>query len=177
MRFTKTALAGVWVVEPEPSHDDRGFFARVWSAEELEAHGLNARLAQCSQSYNRRAGTLRGMHYQRPPFEEAKLVTCTRGAIHDVVLDLRRGSATFGRWAAEPLTAGNRRMLYVPEGCAHGFQTLEDDSEVLYFISAPYSPAHAAGVRWDDPAFAIAWPPAAARIISPRDASYPDYRP
>ena len=175
MHMTATPLAGVYVLDPERFADERGFFARVWDGTELAAAGLNGALAHASVSYNHRAGTLRGMHYQRVPFEEAKLVRCTQGAIFDVALDLRPASPTFRQWHAVELTAANRRMLYIPEGCAHGFQTLADNSEVLYLISAPYSPAHGAGVRWDDPAFGIAWPPAAHRIMADRDASYPDF--
>jgi dTDP-4-dehydrorhamnose 3,5-epimerase len=169
--FTETKLHGVYLIDPQRFDDERGFFARTWCEREFAARGLNPRLAQCSVSYNRRKGTLRGLHYQAAPHQEAKLVRCTRGAIYDVVLDLRPASATFRQWAAMELTAGNYRMLYVPEGCAHGFQTLEDDSEVLYQISEFYAPEFMRGVRWDDPLFAISWP-LHVTSISPRDAAF-----
>lgn len=174
MRFTATPLAGAFVVELEPVADERGFFARTWCAREFEAHGLNPRLAQCSLSYNRRRGTLRGLHFQTAPCREDKLVTCLRGAIFDVIVDVRRDAPTFGRSFAIELTAEARTMLYVPQGFAHGFQTLTDDTEVLYMISEFYSPAHVAGIVWDDPTLAIAWPPA-DRIISERDRQLPRF--
>ncbi len=173
MRFTETEVAGAFLVEPEPVEDDRGFFARTWCQREFEAHGLNPALAQCSISFNRIKGTLRGMHYQSPPHEEAKLVRCTMGAIYDVALDLRPSSRTFGRHAAAVLTAENRGMLYIPEGCAHGFLTLEDDTEIAYQMSEFYVPEAGRGVRWDDPAFAIGWP-GEVRVIAERDRTYPD---
>jgi dTDP-4-dehydrorhamnose 3,5-epimerase len=172
--FVPTGLPAAFVVEPERREDQRGFFARTWCAREFEARGLTTRLVQCSVSFNKRKGTLRGMHYQAPPHEEAKLVRCTMGAIHDVIIDLRPTSPTYKLYVAVLLTAENRRMLYVPEGFAHGFQTLVDDTEVFYQMSEFHSPAHARGVRWDDPAFAIAWPPD-DRIINDRDRSYPDF--
>jgi dTDP-4-dehydrorhamnose 3,5-epimerase len=172
--FLPTAVPGAFVVEPERREDARGFFARTWCAREFEAHGLDPRLVQCSVSFSKRRGTLRGMHYQAPPFAEAKLVRCTMGAIHDVVIDLRPASPAYRQHMAVTLTAESRRMLYVPEGCAHGFQTLADDTEVFYQMSAVHSPDHARGVRWDDPAFAIAWP-ADDRIMNERDRSYPDF--
>ena len=175
MRFTRTDIDGVVVIDLEPFADERGAFARIWCEEELRAEGLTAHLSQCSISQNPRAGTLRGMHYQRAPHEEAKLVRCTRGAIYDVALDLREGSATWGRWHGVELSAGNGRGLFVPEGCAHGFQTLVPDTDVLYLISHPYTPAASAGVRWDDPAFGIEWPPAQERTVGPRDLDWPDY--
>lgn len=174
MIFLPTRLAGAFIVEPERLSDERGFFARTWCAREAEAHGLTPRVVQCSTSYNARKGTLRGMHYQAPPHEEAKLVRCTRGAIYDVVLDLRPSAATFRQHLAVTLSAANGRAVYVPEGCAHGFQTLEDDTEVLYQMSTFHAPSHYRGVRWDDPAFAIPWPPA-ERIISEQDCTYPDF--
>lgn len=177
MRFVETEIAGVTVVELERQEDERGFFARVWCREELAAQGLTGELAQCSVSRNPRAGTLRGMHFQRAPHEEAKLVRAMRGAIFDVVVDLRPGSETRGRWLGVELDAESGRGLYVPEGVAHGFQTLADDTDVLYLISAAYAPDAAGGVRWDDPAFGIAWPPAAERVISERDRSWPDWAP
>jgi dTDP-4-dehydrorhamnose 3,5-epimerase len=175
--FIETALPGAFLIEAERREDERGFFARTWCAHEAADRGINARIVQCSISYNRKSGTLRGMHYQEAPFQEAKLIRCTRGGIFDVLIDLRRESPTFGRHIAETLTADNRRMLYAPEGCAHGFQTLEDDTEVFYQMSAFHSPEHARGVRWNDPAFNIAWPPAGERIIADRDRRYPDFRP
>jgi dTDP-4-dehydrorhamnose 3,5-epimerase len=172
--FLPTAIPGAFIVEPERREDQRGFFARTWCAREFEARGLNPRLSQCSVSFNKRKGTLRGMHYQVAPHEEAKVVRCTMGAIHDVVVDLRPTSAAYMRHVVVVLTAENRRMLYVPEGCAHGFQTLVDGTEIFYQISEFHSPEHARGVRWNDPAFAIAWPPD-DRVISERDRSYPDF--
>jgi dTDP-4-dehydrorhamnose 3,5-epimerase len=175
MVFHGTALAGTFVIEPDCLRDDRGFFARIASIEELEARGLVGRFAECSVSFNLKKGTLRGLHYQAAPFEETKLVRCTRGAIYDVAVDLRPSSPTFRRWIAVELSDENRRTLYVPAGCAHGFQTLTDNAEVLYMIDAPYSPAHGRGVRWSDPAFAIAWPEAEERIMNDRDRGYPDF--
>jgi dTDP-4-dehydrorhamnose 3,5-epimerase len=172
MILVETTLADVYVVEPEPVEDDRGFFARVFSADEFEERGLVAVVAECSVSFNRARWTLRGLHYQRPPHEEAKLVRCIRGAVYDVALDLRPDSPTHRRWAAVELSAENRRALYVPPGCAHGYLTLEDGCELLYQISQRYAPASAAGVRWDDPAIGVEWP-AAPAVISDRDASFP----
>lgn len=174
MRFTETTVSGAFLVDLELHHDDRGFFARSWCAEEFARAGLNPRLVQCNVSWNRHRGTLRGLHYQRSPAAEAKLVRCTRGAIHDVILDLRPQSRTYLRHEAAKLSAENRRALYVPEGCAHGFLTLEDESEVFYQMSEFYNAEHAAGVRWDDPAFGIPWPGEVA-VISERDRTYPDF--
>jgi dTDP-4-dehydrorhamnose 3,5-epimerase len=173
MLFQETPVAGVLLIEPERIEDHRGFFARTWCRQEFEAHGLNTNLMQCSVSFNRRKGTLRGMHYQAPPHEEAKLVRCTMGAIHDVAIDLRPESVTFGAHAAVTLTSDNRLMLYIPEGCAHGFLTLEDDVEVAYQMSEAYAPAAARGVRWNDPAFGIHWP-GDVHVIAERDRDYPD---
>jgi len=175
MRFVETEIAGVVVVELEQHVDERGSFARTWSSDEMAEAGLSSVLSQCSVSRNPRAGTLRGLHYQRAPHEEAKLVRCTRGAIFDVAVDLRPASKTRGRWVGVRLDPENGHALYVPEGCAHGFQTLLDDTDVSYMISVPYAPDAAAGVRWDDPSLAIEWPEAAERIISARDRSLPDY--
>lgn len=160
------------MVELEPHADDRGFFARQWCADELGGHGLVARLAQVSLSFNARRGTLRGMHYAVAPHAETKLVSCVRGAVFDVLVDLRPGPGLH-RWVGIELSAANRKMLYVPEGVAHGFLTLEDASEVQYFISTPYDASSARGVRYSDPAFGIRWP-AAPEVISARDAGYPD---
>jgi dTDP-4-dehydrorhamnose 3,5-epimerase len=175
MRFTETELPGAYVLDLEPHGDERGFFARVWCEDELRDHGLTPVLAQCSISRNTHAGTLRGMHYQRAPHEEAKLVRCTSGAIYDVIVDLRAGSGTFAQWVGVELDAASGRALYVPEGFAHGFQTLVDETDVLYMISTRYAPAASTGVRWDDPAFAIAWPEADERVISDRDRAWPDF--
>jgi dTDP-4-dehydrorhamnose 3,5-epimerase len=172
VRFTETTLRGVWLIDLDLKEDERGFFARLWCSEAMAARGLGAGLAQCSLSYNRRRGTVRGMHWQEAPFAEAKVVHCITGAIYDVALDMREGSPTFGRWFAAELTAKNRRMLYVPEGCAHGFQTLADHSEMLYLTSTAHVPALARGVCWDDPTFGIQWP-LPRSIISTRDLSYP----
>jgi dTDP-4-dehydrorhamnose 3,5-epimerase len=173
MLFIETEVAGAFIVEPERISDARGFFARTWCQREFEEHGLNPALVQCSISFSRRKGTLRGMHYQAAPHEEAKLVRCTAGAIYDVAIDLRAASPTFGRHAAVVLDAGNRRGLYVPEGCAHGFLTLADDTEVAYQMSEFYAPESGRGVRWDDPAFGIRWP-GEVREINERDRTYPD---
>jgi dTDP-4-dehydrorhamnose 3,5-epimerase len=175
MVFAETALQGAFVVTPEPIDDERGSFARIWCRREFAAHGLEPTLAQSSVSFNKRAGTLRGMHYQTVPFEETKLVRCTAGALFDVIIDLRPESPTLTRHFSVVLSAANRTMLYVPRGFAHGYQTLEDNTEVEYQISAFYEPSSARGVRWDDPAFSIEWPATAYRIMSPRDAAYPDY--
>ena len=176
MIFKETPLAGAFVLAPEPREDARGLFARTWCRREVEAYGLDSRIAQCSTSLNRVRGTVRGMHFQVAPFAETKLVRCTRGAIHDVIVDLRPESPTFTRHFAIRLTEDNRRSLYVPVGFAHGFQTLRDDCEVFYQISEFYSPEHSRGVRWNDPVFGIDWPEA-MRVITDRDGSYPDFHP
>lgn len=168
-----TPLAGVLIVEPEPAEDERGSFARTFDATLFTQHGLMDRIAQSSVSRNRRAGTLRGLHLQTAPHAEAKLVRCTRGAIFDVAADLRPGSPTFGQWVSANLTANNGLGFHVPEGCAHGFQTLADDTDVTYDISVSYAPEAARGVRWDDPDLAIAWPAAGERVVSERDADLP----
>ncbi len=174
MIFTETSLKGAFILELEKREDERGFFARSWCQKEFEAHGLNPRTVQCNVSFNKRKGTLRGMHYQVAPFEEAKLVRCTRGAIYDVIIDLRPGSPTFRRHVSDVLSQDNHRMLYVPEGVAHGFQTLEDNTEVFYQMSEFYSPQHARGVRYDDAAFGIQWK-LASPIVNDRDRNYPDF--
>ncbi len=176
MRFTETALPGAWQVDIEPVKDERGFFARTWCRREFSERGLAAELAQCSMSYNRAEGTLRGMHYQIEPHAEAKLIRCTRGVIYDVIVDLRPASVAYCKWQGVELSAENRRMLYVPPGVAHGFLTLAGDCEVLYQMSEFHSSAQARGVRWNDPAFDIRWP-AAVRVISTRDRGYPDFSP
>ena len=174
MIFTETKLPGAFLVEPEYSRDERGFFARTWCQREFAAHGLEPRLAQCSVSLNLRRGTLRGMHYQVLPGPEVKLVRCTQGALYDVILDLRPDSAAFRQWAAFELDARNRRSLCIPAGCAHGFQTLLDETEVFYQISEFYAPELARGARWNDPAFQIEWP-LADPILSERDRTWPDF--
>lgn len=176
MKFTETVLPGAFVIDIEVIQDERGFFARRWSRPEFEEYGLNANIAQCSVSFNQKRGTLRGLHYQTKPHEEAKLVWCISGAIHDVILDLRPISSTYKKWIAVDLTAANRKMLYVPEGFAHGYQTLEDDTEVSYQISESYQPEYAKGVRWNDPVFEIDWP-LPDRIMSERDKNFPDFTP
>jgi dTDP-4-dehydrorhamnose 3,5-epimerase len=176
MKFVDTPLPGVWLVAPEPLVDERGFFARTFCRREFEEHGLDPELVQASISFNGRKGTLRGMHYQAPPHEEGKLVRCTRGAIHDVTLDLRPDSPTYLEHFAARLDEDNRLALWVPPGVAHGFLTLTDGAEVLYQMSVAYVPDAARGVRWDDPAFGIDWPEPPA-VISERDAGYPDFAP
>ncbi len=172
MRFIETKIKGAYIIEPEFLEDERGFFARAFCQKEFEAHGLNPRLVQCNISYNRFKGTLRGMHYQVTPMSEAKLVRCTKGAIYDVIIDLRPESLTYCQWVAAELNAGNHRMLYVPEGFAHGYQSMEDETEIFYLVSQFYSPEHERGVRWDDPAFGIRWP-LNTMIISNKDKNYP----
>jgi dTDP-4-dehydrorhamnose 3,5-epimerase len=171
MTFTETALEGAFIIEPERIPDERGFFARSWCQQEFKEHGLEENILQCNVSYNKKKGTLRGMHYQEAPFAETKLVRCTRGALCDVIIDLRPTSKTFLKWIAEKLTADNLKMLYIPKGFAHGFQTLEDDTEVFYQMSEVYAPEYSRGVRWDDPLFSIVWPDA-DRTISAKDKQY-----
>ncbi len=174
MIFKKTKLAGAFVIDVEPHEDFRGFLAQSWSAAEFAAHGLNPTVAECNVSFSKRAGTLRGMHFQLPPRAQVKVVRCTTGAIFDAIIDLRSDSPTFKQWIGVELTAANHRMLYVPAGFAHGFQTLVDNSEIFYQMSDVYAPELSGGVRWNDPAFGIEWP-AAERIIIERDMSYPDF--
>lgn len=175
MVFTETELPGAYIIEIEPSEDERGFFARSFCRREFEAQGLDPALVQCNISFNRRRGTLRGMHFQRPPCQEAKLIRCTAGAIYDVIVDLRPRSPTFLRHVGIDLTAANRRMLYVPQSFAHGFQTLADDCEVFYQMSEFHVAAAGSGLRWNDPALAIHWPEEVT-VISPRDAAYADFQ-
>jgi dTDP-4-dehydrorhamnose 3,5-epimerase len=174
--FRDTALPGVLVLAPEPHADERGFFARTFCAEEMAQHGLDPTVAQCSIAWNRSRGTVRGMHFQAAPHAESKLVRCTRGALLDVVLDLRHDSPAYRRHVAVELTAENRLAVWVPPGCAHGYQTLADDTEASYQISTPHAPEAARGVRWDDPAFGIGWPLPVA-VISARDQAWADYTP
>ena len=175
MLFRATELAGVRLIDLEPATDERGFFARNFCEKEFAAQGLETRFVQHSVSYTARRGSVRGMHFQRPPHEEVKLLRCIKGAIHDVLIDLRPSSPTYRRWESYELTAENRRQLYVPAGLAHGFQTLLPDTEVAYLISAFYAPTAAAGLRHDDPAFSIAWPLPVADI-STKDRAWPDLR-
>ena len=191
MIFTETRLKGAYLIEPEILEDDRGFFARTFCQDEFKAHGLNPCIVQCNISFNKKKGTLRGMHYQAAPHEEAKLVRCTRGAIYDVIIDLRPQSPTFKQWLAVILTADAPQpynlkplpstfnpppgsQLYIPEGFAHGFQTLEDDTEVFYQMSEFFHPECACGVRWDDSVFGVVWPDE-SHIISCQDGEYADF--
>jgi dTDP-4-dehydrorhamnose 3,5-epimerase len=174
--FLETPLGGAFVIDIEPTSDERGFFARTWCQREFEAQGLETRLAQCSVSFSAQRGTLRGLHYQAPPHEEVKIVRCISGAIFDVIVDLRPESPTYATHYSVVLSSVNRQMLYVPRGFAHGFQTLENDTEVFYQMSEFYEPIYSRGVRWNDPAFGIPWPPTEHRIISARDQAYPDFR-
>ncbi len=172
MRFVETALAGAFIIELEPVADERGFFVRSFCAEEFAAHGLNPELAQCNYSFNKKRGTLRGLHYQADPFGEAKLVRCTAGAIYDVIVDIRPGSPTFGKWVSAQLTAVNGKMIFAPEGFAHGFQTLADGAEIFYQMSRPYRAELARGIRFDDPEIGVRWP-VADPIMSERDRALP----
>lgn len=176
MIFTETKLKGAFIVELEKFEDERGFFALSWSEEAFGARGLDSSLVECNVSFNKKKGTLRGMHYQASPHGQAKLVRCTRGAIYDVIIDLRTASPTFKNWASVELTANNHRALYVPTDFAHGFQALEDDSEILYQMSSPYVPGSGRGIRWNDPAFGVEWPLEVA-VINGRDSSYDDFNP
>nr|WP_301287807.1 dTDP-4-dehydrorhamnose 3,5-epimerase [Paenibacillus sp. MSJ-34] len=174
--FRETPLSGAYLIEMDPIRDGRGFFARTYCRETFAAKGLNPHIEQCNLSYNRRRGTIRGMHFQREPYAEAKLVHCIRGAIYDAIIDLRPQSATYKRWFAVTLTGYDRIMLYVPEGFAHGFQTLQDHTEVMYQMSRAYHPEASAGIRWNDAQFQIEWP-LECTVISGRDRSYPEYAP
>jgi dTDP-4-dehydrorhamnose 3,5-epimerase len=171
VKFSQTAVQDAWVIEVDRITDDRGFFARVWCEDEFTQHGIKADWVQANVGFSVRAGTLRGMHYQRNPYAEAKLVRCTRGAVYDVALDLRPASPSYTRWAGVTLDADEHTMLYIPEGCAHGYQTLADNSEIVYFTSAPYEREAAVGARYDDPAFGIEWP-LAIEVISGQDAGW-----
>jgi dTDP-4-dehydrorhamnose 3,5-epimerase len=178
MRFIETPLPGAWVIEPELLGDERGWFARTFDASEFAQRGLDPNVVQCNASFNAKRDTLRGLHYQAEPHGEPKLIRCARGSIFDVAVDLRKDSATYCRWHGVELSAANRLALFIPSGMAHGFQTLSDDTEVIYQMGYRYVPDAACGVRWDDPAFAVTWPePSGGRVISPRDSSYPDFRP
>lgn len=174
MKFTETKIKGAFVVEPEKIRDKRGFFARSWDLKEFKKLGLNSKIAQCSISYNKKRGTIRGMHYQIKPFEEAKLVSCVKGKIYDVIVDLRPKSKTFKKWVGSELSDENYKMHYVPEGCAHGFQTLKNDTVLNYQISQIHKPQYYKGVRWNDSAFNISWPLKPTNI-SEKDTSYVDF--
>ena len=175
MIFLETKLKGAFVIELEKREDERGFFARTWCQKEFEANGLKANLVQSNMAFNKRKGTLRGLHYQVAPFEETKLVRCTRGALYDVIIDLRLRSSTYQEWIGVELTDHNHKMLYIPGGFAHGYQTLEDNTEIFYQVSEFFSPEFERGVRWDDPTFMITWPQTASKIISNKDLSWSDF--
>jgi dTDP-4-dehydrorhamnose 3,5-epimerase len=177
MRFTETSVMGGYIVEPQPRSDERGFFARLWCQQEFAERGLTAAFVQCNDSFSRDRGTLRGLHYQAPPYQEVKLVRCVKGSVFDVMVDLRPDSATYLRWFGLELSAENRTMLYVPEGCAHGYLTLEENSEVVYPVSQFYHPEVERGVRWNDLTFGIDWPEPGVRAVSAKDQAWPDYTP
>lgn len=174
MKFLKTEIEDLIIIQIEKNEDQRGYFARTWDKKIFEVQGLNSNLVQCNTSFSKKAGTLRGMHFQDSPFEEIKLVRCTKGKIFDVIIDLRPKSLTFKKWVSIELSEKNLKMVYVPEGCAHGFQTLEDNSEVFYQVSQFYSPQHENGIRWNDPTFQIKWP-LKLTMISKKDLSFPDF--
>lgn len=176
MIVTETQLSGVFILEPERFDDERGFFARAWSEAELAALGAQSRFVEGNLSFNKRRGTLRGIHYQAAPHGQAKLVRCTRGAIFDVAVDLRTHSSTFGQWVGVELTASNRRMMYLPGDFGHGYLTLEDETEVYYQVTAAYAPESCAGFRWDDPALGIVWPKIDELVINERDLDYPEFK-
>jgi dTDP-4-dehydrorhamnose 3,5-epimerase len=177
MIFTETKLKDAFIIEIEKIGDERGFFARVWCQNEFEARGLNSCWVQANLAFSKKRGTLRGLHYQIAPYEEAKLMRCIRGAMYDVIVDLRQDSPTYKQWLGVELTEDNRRMLYVPEGFAHGYQTLVDDTEVFYPVSQFYTPGAERGMRWDDPAFAVEWPVTENLTVSEKDKSWPEYLP
>jgi dTDP-4-dehydrorhamnose 3,5-epimerase len=173
--LTETKLKGAYIVELEELKDNRGFFARAWCQHEFEKHGLNAHFVQANVSYSKKKGTLRGLHYQISPYEEIKLMRCTKGSVYDVIIDLRRASSTYAQWIGVELTSENHKMLYVPENFAHGFQTLEDDTEVFYPVSQFYTPGSERGIRYDDPAFGIKWPETKDLVMSEKDKCWPDF--
>ncbi len=175
MIFSETSLKDVFVIDMERIEDERGFFARVWDIKEFTNLGLNTRIVQCSISYNKKRGTLRGIHYQEKPYEEDKIIRCVRGKIFDVIIDIRPESPTYKKWIGIELDANEYKMIYVPKGFAHGFQTLEDNTEVFYQISEFFMPKHARGIRWDDNSFKIDWP-LNPSIISKRDQSYDNFK-
>jgi len=174
MIFKETALKGAYIIELEPIEDNRGFFSRSFCKKEFALHGISMDIAQCNISYNKKRGTLRGMHYQIAPYEEAKIVSCNKGSIYDVIIDLRSDSSTYCEWIAIDLSEVHHRMLYVPKGFAHGFLTLEDHTEVFYHMSEFYVPGFGRGVRWNDPVFGIEWP-GEVTVISNQDIAYPDF--
>lgn len=175
MIFKETNLKGAFVIELEKREDERGFFARTWCKKEFEANGLETGQVQANLSLSRKSGTLRGMHYQVAPYEETKLVRCTKGALYDVIIDLRPNSPTYKQWFGVELTEANYKMLYVPKGFAHGFQTLVDNVEVFYLVTQFFSPSAERGVRWNDPKFGIKWPDVNIRTVSEKDKNWPDY--
>jgi len=175
MKFNKTAILGAYIIELEKIGDERGFFARAWCQKEFREHDLVTQFVQCNLSFNKRGNTLRGMHYQSAPLEEVKLVRCTRGAIFDVIIDLRPESSTYLKWIGVELTSDNYNMLYIPEGFAHGYLTLTEEAEVFYQVSQFYSPGHERGVRWNDPVFKIDWPIDGDVVISEKDNNWPNF--
>ena len=176
MKFIETLLKGAFIIELEKKEDKRGFFARSWCEKEFKEHGLNSKLVQCSISFNKQKGTVRGMHYQKKPYEEEKIVSCIKGAVYDVIVDLRKDSPSYSKWIFEELTAENHKMLYIPKGFAHGFQTLEDNTEVHYQMSVFFNPGAVLGIKWNDPEFNIGWPIKKNIIISERDQSLPAFK-
>ena len=176
MTFTDTSISGAYLIGPEPRRDERGFFARLWCRDEFARRGLNAAFVQCNDAFSAQRGTLRGLHYQAAPHQEVKLIRCVRGAVFDVIVDVRPDSTTYLAWFGAELTAENRAMLYVPEGCAHGYLTLTDGSEVVYPVSAPYEPGAERGIRWNDPRFGIEWPLTDGLTVSPKDEQWPDFQ-
>ena len=176
MKFSETIIKGAFLVDIERREDERGFFARVWCAEELAAAGIDPSVAQVNMSFNGKTGTLRGLHFQHGEHAEGKFIRCIRGSLYDVIVDIREESPTYGKWFGVELNSSNKMALYAPPGCAHGFQTLEDGTEILYMSSSPYHGAAEGGIRWDDPAFGIKWPAAEARIISAKDLEWPDFQ-
>lgn len=175
MNFTETKIGGVFILDPKRFEDERGFVAPAFSSREFEARGMAAQFVETNISYSLKRGTIRGMHFQAAPHGQAKLVRCTRGRVYDVAVDIRPDSPTRGQWVGVELTAENRRMIYIPGDCAHGFLTLDDDAEVFYMVSSPYVAEGGRGYRWNDPAFRIAWPEAGELTIHDRDRTYPDY--
>ena len=175
MKFTETKLAGAFIIDLNKLEDDRGFFARTFCTQELEDHGLIANVAQANMSWNEKSGTMRGMHYQVDPYQETKLVRCVRGALYDVIIDLRTDSSTYGEWVGVELTADNHRALFVPRDFAHGFVTLEDNTDAFYMVSQSYVPNAESGIRWNDPKFAIDWP-IQPTVVSEKDANWEDYK-
>lgn len=176
MKFVATEFAGVFIIEPEPRVDDRGMFARYFCSREFQAHGLKSDIVQTNYSQNKQKGTLRGMHYQQQPFAEVKLVRCLHGKIYDVIIDVRPDSSTYLKWLAVELSGENKKMLYVPEGFAHGYQSLTDDSEVFYMVTQFYNLESERAIRWNDPLFGIEWPLAGEPILSAKDAAHPDFK-